>query len=172
MATQTTVIPLSNLQRPAIQGRNNQAPMSSNIFIQAQQRPSAPNFTSASPSIQSTPALLRAPFPAPPTPSSTSQRWWHATTKHCSSTRVGVLIALIALGVGGYYYYGQYKISWKSWEIGVWKDCRDRVVSQALSFTVDNISEVITRISSPRVFAISISMLATTKLQAGASNRI
>jgi hypothetical protein len=139
MATQTTVIPLSSLQRPAIQGHN-QAPISSNTVIQAQQRPSASVSTSASPPIQLTQATLRTASPVP-TPFTRSQRWWRATTKHCSSTRVGVLIALIALGVGGYYYYGQYKISWKSWEISIWKDCRDRVVSQALSFTVDNISK-------------------------------
>jgi hypothetical protein len=34
-----------------------------------------------------------------------------------------------AIGVGAYYYYGQYTISWKSWEVGVWKDCHDRAVN-------------------------------------------
>lgn len=47
-----------------------------------------------------------------------------------SSARLSVFLAIIALGSGAYYFYGQYIISWKSWEVGIWKDCHDRSVSR------------------------------------------
>ncbi|KAF8860720.1 hypothetical protein BDZ45DRAFT_741144 [Acephala macrosclerotiorum] len=55
-----------------------------------------------------------------------SQNRWIRFKKICSSSRVGVVVGIIALGAGAYYYYGQYAISWKTWQLGIWKDCRDR----------------------------------------------
>jgi hypothetical protein len=49
-------------------------------------------------------------------------------TKAFSSSRINASIAVVALGVGAYYFYGQYIISYKTWELGLWKDCRDRAV--------------------------------------------
>jgi len=46
-----------------------------------------------------------------------------------SSSRVGVTVAIAACIVGAYYAWGQYTISVQSWKLGIWKDCRDRIVS-------------------------------------------
>ena len=46
-----------------------------------------------------------------------------------SSSRLNVIIALVALAVAAYYFYSQYVISLKAWQLGIWKDCKDRPVS-------------------------------------------
>jgi hypothetical protein len=51
-------------------------------------------------------------------------------TKAFSSSRINASIAVITLGVGAYYFYGQYIISYKTWKLGIWRDCRDRAVSR------------------------------------------
>jgi hypothetical protein len=63
---------------------------------------------------------------------------WSESRKCCSSSRINTLIAVLALGLGTYYYYEQYIIAWRTWEVGVWKDCRDRVVSETA--TLENSS--------------------------------
>jgi hypothetical protein len=41
---------------------------------------------------------------------------------------INTLIVVITLGAGVYYFYGPYIISYKTWKLGIWKDCRDRAV--------------------------------------------
>lgn len=76
-----------------------------------------------------------------------SQYWWHAVSKPLPSSRINSLVAIIALGLGVYYYYGQYVISLKSWEVGVWKDCHDRLVGHFFWF------QVVQRLSRPQDIA-------------------
>jgi hypothetical protein len=47
----------------------------------------------------------------------------------CSSARIGAVAAITACIIGAYYAYGQFSISNQAWELGIWKDCRDRAVS-------------------------------------------
>jgi hypothetical protein len=158
MEVGTLDIPLSIVPSP-LRRFTNQAPPSSTIAIQVQQRPSVttlppaptslPSVLALSPAPPSTTAIA-APSPAPPStrvpPGGRYQRWCYAITRQCSSTRIAAMVALIALGAGGYYYYGQYMISLKSWEVGIWKDCRDRAVCQILLFRLDD-TEFVIRIS-------------------------
>jgi hypothetical protein len=150
MEVGTLDIPLPTLPSSPPQRSTNQTPPSSTTAIQVQQRPSIPTIPPAPSSLHSasvpslalhsTTAIAASPPALPSTPvppSGRYQRCCHATTKQCSSTRIGAVVALIALGVGGYYYYGQYMISWKSWEVGIWKDCHDRVVCRALLFKLE-----------------------------------
>jgi hypothetical protein len=67
--------------------------------------------------------------PTPQTSSAGAKMTRRCTiTKAFSSSRINTLIAVITLGAGIYYFYGQYIISYKTWELGIWKDCRDRAV--------------------------------------------
>jgi hypothetical protein len=67
--------------------------------------------------------------PTPQTSSAGAKMKHRCTiTRAFSSSRINALIAAIALGAGIYYFYGQYIISYKTWELGIWKDCRDRAV--------------------------------------------
>jgi hypothetical protein len=64
-------------------------------------------------------------------------------TKVFSSSRINTFVAVIALGAGAYYFYGQYAISWKSWVVGVWKDCHDReVINHLLADTARSLTAV------------------------------
>jgi hypothetical protein len=49
-------------------------------------------------------------------------------TKLFSSSCIATIVTIITLGASAYYYYGQYIISEKTWQLGIWKDCRDRHV--------------------------------------------
>lgn len=176
MEVATLDIPLSTLPSPPPRRSTNQAPPSSTTAIQVEQHPSVTTLPPAATSFPSAPALspalpsttaIPAPSPVPPStpvaPSGRYQRWRHAITKQCSSTRIGAVVALIALGVGVYYSYKQYMISLEGWEVGIWKDCRERAVCQTLLFRLDD-TEFIIRIPSTRVSAIDMPMLPTTKL--------
>ena len=115
----TAAIPLSNIRIVPIQPLG--SPVTTGSRVGAQSLTTSAT-TAATPAIQSQSSRISAT-------STPSRGGFHAITKHLSSARINSLVAVVALGVGAYYYYGQYIISWKSWEAGVWKDCHDRPVS-------------------------------------------
>jgi hypothetical protein len=57
-------------------------------------------------------------------------------SKTCSSSHINASIAFVTLGVGAYYFYDQYMISYKSWELCIWKDCHNRPVGQRQFLTL------------------------------------
>jgi hypothetical protein len=125
---QVSVIPLTNLPQGTSQSQGSQH--TSNLIISRCTVSSA-----AGPLQQSAVAIGQSQgAPSIPTlsPGQSLSRWtWSRNS--CSSSRINTWIALIALGIGAYYYYGQYILAWKTWETGLWKDCHDRPVRLPLS---------------------------------------
>src|SRR5271154_7612580 len=116
MATEANAIPL--------QTRKNAAPGTQSSTIHTSPGAVVPSRTTVS-------AVNAASSNSPTTQTSSAGAKMSRSctiTKAFSSSRINALIAVIALGAGVYYFYGQYIISYKTWELGIWKDCRDRAV--------------------------------------------
>ena len=58
--------------------------------------------------------------------------WWKRLTRKCSSTYLTVIMAMVTLGAGAYYFYGQYTIARQTLDVELWKDYHDRKVCNQL----------------------------------------
>lgn len=116
MATTTNAIPLQTRANPAPGTQSTTIHTSPGALVPSRMTVSAVNVASSN-------------SPTPQTSSAGAKMSRCCTiTKAFSSSRINALIAVITLGVGVYYFYGQYIFSYKTWELGIWKDCRDRAV--------------------------------------------